>query len=164
MRIEYEQPGPDQESVWSYPRPPLLVQDHSRVVVRCGDTVIADSDNVLRYIETASPPTYFVPKDDVDMERLTPSQTTATCEWRGEATIYDLACDDEDVHAVAIGFHDPAPEYAPLADYIAFHAGRIGHCEVDGEKASPQDGHYYFGWITSRVVGPFKGSPGTLNW
>jgi hypothetical protein len=37
-------------------------------------------------------------------------------------------------------------------------------CEVDGETVTPQEGGFYGGWITSRVVGPFKGAPGTRGW
>ncbi len=38
-----ETPGPSQESVWDYPRPPKLVADHWRIVVQRGDLLIADS-------------------------------------------------------------------------------------------------------------------------
>jgi hypothetical protein len=37
-------------------------------------------------------------------------------------------------------------------------------CWVDGEKVRAQEGGFYGGWITSEVVGPFKGGPGTSGW
>jgi len=40
----------------------------------------------------------------------------------------------------------------------------MDRCTVDGEEVLPQAGSFYGGWITSRVVGPFKGEPGTLGW
>ena len=35
---------------------------------------------------------------------------------------------------------------------------------VDGERVEPNGGGFYGGWVTSRVVGPFKGAPGTTGW
>ena len=42
------------------------------------------------------------------------------------------------------------------------HAAR--ECFVDGERVRPQAGGFYAGWITSELVGPFKGDPGTSGW
>ena len=36
-------------------------------------------------------------------------------------------------------------------------------CFIDDERVLPQDGGFYGGWITSDVVGPFKGEPGLLG-
>lgn len=37
-------------------------------------------------------------------------------------------------------------------------------CEIDGERVISQGGDLYGGWITSNMVGPFKGGPGTTGW
>jgi hypothetical protein len=37
-------------------------------------------------------------------------------------------------------------------------------CEVNGELVTPQGGDFYGGWITTNIVGPFKGGPGTAGW
>ena len=42
--------------------------------------------------------------------------------------------------------------------------GRMDACFVDGELVVPQPGGFYGGWITSQVVGPFKGGPGSRGW
>ncbi len=42
--------------------------------------------------------------------------------------------------------------------------GAMQRCTVDGEVVQPQEGGFYGGWITSRVVGPFKGVPGSWGW
>ena len=55
-----EPPGPGQESVWDYPRPPKLVVDHRRIVVKRGDLLIADARETYRVLETAGPPTLLV--------------------------------------------------------------------------------------------------------
>lgn len=36
--------------------------------------------------------------------------------------------------------------------------------ELAGETVGPQEGGFYGGWITDRVVGPFKGPDGTSGW
>ena len=63
-----KEPGPGQESVWDYPRPPAIVVDERRVEVRLGDLVIADSRQNYRILETASPPTFYIPPHSVHME------------------------------------------------------------------------------------------------
>ena len=40
----------------------------------------------------------------------------------------------------------------------------MDRCTVDGEEVRPQPGGFYGGWVTSQVVGPFKGDPGTMHW
>ena len=61
-------PGPGQESVWDYPRPPRIASDAREVTVRVGAHEIARSRRSVRLLETASPPTVYVPPDDVRME------------------------------------------------------------------------------------------------
>ena len=51
-----------------------------------------------------------------------------------------------------------------LADRVAVYAGPMDACTVAGERVVPQPGHFYGGWITSSVAGPFKGSAGSLGW
>ena len=164
MLIEFEEPQSGQESVWSYPRPPLLVAASRHITVRFADETVAETDAAIRYIETAHPPTYFIPRSDVNMDLLEDTGFRTSCEWRGEAAYYDVVVGDARAGIAAVAFPAPAPEYAVLADYIAFHAGRCQQCTIDGEVAIAQQGPYYFGWITSEVVGPFKGAPGTINW
>ncbi|MCW2518282.1 MAG: hypothetical protein JWR46_901, partial [Mycobacterium sp.] len=43
-------------------------------------------------------------------------------------------------------------------------AAQVDRCTVNGEKAEPQPGGFYGGWITSWVKGPFKGIPGSRGW
>ena len=52
----------------------------------------------------------------------------------------------------------------PPLGHIAFYASRVDEARVGGEIVQAQPGDFYGGWITSRVIGPFKGAPGTLGW
>ena len=47
---------------------------------------------------------------------------------------------------------------------MAVLPGAMDRCLVDGDRVVPQEGGFYGGWITSRVVGPFKGGPGSRGW
>ena len=62
------------------------------------------------------------------------------------------------------GTWEPTPAYKPLTGWLAVYPSRVDRCSVDGEEVRPQDGDFYGGWITARVVGPFKGEAGTLGW
>jgi hypothetical protein len=61
-------------------------------------------------------------------------------------------------------YPEPWPGYEALAGWIAVYPSKMDRCEIGGEVVTPQEGDFYGGWITSRVVGPFKGAPGTLGW
>jgi uncharacterized protein (DUF427 family) len=157
-----EEPGPGQESVWDYPRPPALVRCDSLVEVGIREQPLASTQSALRVIETASPPTYYLPPDSVDWEQLVRSQGSSFCEWKGEATYWALA-DDPGKEAIGWSYELPSKQFAAIDGHLSFYPGRIP-CYVDGERVQPQPGSFYGGWITSRIVGPLKGAPGTGHW
>ena len=155
------EPGSDQESVWDYPRPPSLVADSRHVVVRSGNDTIAYTRHCYRLCETASPPTFYLRPDDVDWDLLVPARGASICEWKGEAKYWALKTDP----GAAVGWTYPRPRarYDKLKDHVAFYPALV-ECYVDDECVTPQPGRFYGGWITSDVVGPFKGEPGTGHW
>jgi uncharacterized protein (DUF427 family) len=163
-RIERVQPGPGQESVWDYPRPPSLVPSVEHVRVVLGGVVIADTRAALRILETSHPPTYYLPVSDFRPGALRAAPAGSFCEWKGEASYVDLLGGDR--VAVRAGWYYPAPtaDFAALADHVAVYPGAVDACTVDGEVVRPQPGDFYGGWVTDRVVGPFKGEPGTRFW
>jgi len=163
MSIERIEPGPGQESVWDYPRPPRLEVHQGHIRVLCQGVLIADSRRAKRVLETSHPPNFYIPPSDVKQEYLLPASGQSFCEWKGLAGYYDLAVGDTVLPRVAWFYRDPSDPYALLRNNIAFYAHSL-ECYVDGERAIPQPGGFYGGWITSRVTGPFKGEPGTMHW
>ena len=164
-----EVPGPGQESVWDYPRPPAVVPSTEHVVVVLGVTVVADTRRALRVLETSHPPTYYLPLADVAPGALVPVPGAQSfCEFKGRAGYYDVVGADTDGGRLvrprgAWGYPHPARGYEALADHVALYpAGLL--CTVDGERVEAQEGDFYGGWRTSRVVGPFKGGAGTRGW
>jgi hypothetical protein len=61
-------------------------------------------------------------------------------------------------------YPDPSPGYRDLTGRVAFSPRAMDECRVDGEVVRPQPGSFYGGWITSDIVGPYKGDPGTNGW
>ena len=158
-------PGPGQESVWDYPRPPRVEPVPERLRVVVGDRVLAETTSGLRVLETAGPPVYYIPRSDVRMDRLRPSSHTSVCEWKGLATYWTY--DDgagRRIENVGWSYAEPLAGYESITDCVAFYAGRIDEAWVGDERASPQPGRFYGGWVTSRIVGPFKGEPGSSGW
>ena len=157
-------PAPGQESVWDYPRPPALEPSTKRVVVRIGSTVIADSTSAWRVMETSHPPTWYVPRTDVNARYLRRSAArSSVCEWKGAATYWDVVTDGGVIEAVGWSYESPTPRFVPIAGFLSFMPGQI-ECVIDGERVQPQAGGFYGGWITADVVGPFKGEPGSWGW
>ena len=157
-------PGPGQESVWEYPRPPRVedVPDRIRVVV--GGAVLADSTAARRVLETAGAPVYYLPPDDVDFERLRAVDRTTICEWKGAAAYLDYDDGERTTPSVAWRYADPKPGFEGISGYVAFYASRVDEAWVGDERARPQPGGFYGGWVTSRIVGPIKGEPGSEGW
>ena len=148
------------ESVWDYPRPPACVPSERHVLVRLGDTVVAETRDAYRVLETSHPPTWYLPPDSVTAGALTRSAAAPTwCEWKGAATYWDVL----GLTAAGWSYQTPSPDFEAITGYVTFYPARLA-CFVDGEPVRPQEGGFYGGWITSDIVGPFKGGPGTWGW
>ena len=155
-------PGPGQESVWDYPRPPKLTSDRRQVEVYQGEQMVAKSDRTYRMLETASPPSFYIPPEDVIWELLSLAPGSSVCEWKGAATYWNLRSNTE-LGVVGWSYPDPSPAFEQIRDYISFYPAVLV-CYVSGERVRAQPGKFYGGWVTNEIVGPFKGDPGTEYW
>ncbi len=162
--VEVVKPGPGQESVWDYPRPPRLEVVAKRVRVELGGLVLADTRRALRVCETASPPAYYIPPADVRLEHLRESAHQTFCEWKGLTRYWIVQVGEERRENAAWSYPEPDSPYGALRDHIAFHAGHMDACHVGEARVTPQPGDYYGGWVTPELVGPFKGEPGSEAW
>lgn len=161
-RIE---PGPGQESVWDYPRPPRLEAVTPRIRIRFNGVIVADTTRAFRVLETSHPPTYYLPPSDISMNLLTAESTPGSvCEWKGPAVYFTLEVNGKRAERVAWAYTRPWAGFEPIKDHLAFYAGPMDACYVDDERVTPQPGGFYGGWITSSVVGPFKGIAGSHGW
>ena len=161
QRVE---PGPGQESVWDYPRPPRLEDSEKRIKVVFGGVTIAYTTRAKRVLETSHTPVFYIPPDDIRMEHLELADGSSFCEWKGAARYYDVDTGERRETRAAWFYPNPVAAYASLKGYVAFYPSLVDACWVDGEKVRAQEGDFYGGWVTSDVVGPFKGGPGTRGW
>lgn len=161
FRIE---PKEGQESVWDYPRPPRLEDTPKRIRILFGGVTLVDTRRAKRLLETSHPPTYYIPPADIAMQYLTPSPRQSFCEWKGVANYYSIKVGGTEEKDAAWAYPTPTSSYASLAGYLAFYPQKMQACYVEEEPARPQPGRFYGGWITSDLVGPFKGEPGTEGW
>lgn len=155
--------GPGQESVWDYPRPPRVEAVPERLRVVVDGEVLAETSRGLRVLETAGAPVYYFPPDDVRIDRLASSGRSTVCEWKGVAT-YRTYVGDRRIDDVAWSYERPQPGFEAILGYVAFYAGKVDEAWVGEERATPQPGGFYGGWVTSRIVGPIKGEPGSFGW
>src|SRR4051812_4725678 len=157
-RIE---PGPGQESVWDYPRPPRLEETTRLIRIEFGGEVVAETRRAWRVLETSHPPVYYIPPDDIRRECLEPSSRSSFCEWKGRAAYWSLVVGPRRSADAAWSYPAPTPRFVPIRDHLAFYPSRIDAAYVDGQCVQAQSGDFYGGWITPDVMGPFKGEPGT---
>jgi uncharacterized protein (DUF427 family) len=152
------------ESVWDYPRPPRVEDSPRHIRVIFNGLTIADSKRTKRVLETSHPPTYYLPPEDVRTEYFIPSPRRTVCEWKGQAVYYDITVGERTVENAAWSYPEPTTAFESIRGYIAIYPHEMDSCLVDGERAEPQPGGFYGGWVTSDLVGPFKGGRGTLGW
>jgi uncharacterized protein (DUF427 family) len=154
----------NQESVWDYPRPPRVAPTNRRVRVIFNDVTIVDTTRAIRVLETSHPPAFYLPPEDIQMTYLTPTPRRTFCEFKGAAYYWTLRVNEREVENVAWSYQSPSAGFEAIRGYLAFYPGRVDDCYVDEERVIPQEGDFYGGWITSEIVGPFKGPPGTWGW
>ncbi len=155
---------PGQESVWDFPRPAIAQPTTSLLQISHRGITIAKTCRGIRTLETSHPPGYYFPREDVSMDLFTQSKDHSFCEWKGNAIYFDVVVHGETLKNVAWSYPKPTAPFLMLQNHIAFYAAPFEMCSVDGEKAVPQPGEFYGGWVTSKFSGPFKGITGSRFW
>lgn len=82
------------------------------------DTILAQSDNTV-VIEG----NHYFPPDSVNKDLLTPSSTTTSCPWKGEAAYYDIHVGDAVNPDAAWTYKNPSEAAAKIKNHIAFWNG-----------------------------------------
>jgi uncharacterized protein (DUF427 family) len=114
-------------------------------------------------LETAHPPSFYLPWRDVARHFFQEAPGASFCEWKGPARYWSLVDGERVLAAAGWSYPQPLPGAEAIADCVAFYASLL-ECQVDGKPVVPQPGGFYGGWITPELVGPFKGVPGSSNW
>jgi uncharacterized protein (DUF427 family) len=110
-------PGPD--------HPITVSPTGARVVVRSGDTVIADTTAALTLQESTYPAVQYVPLADVDPALLRPSDNESYCPFKGDASYYSLAVDGRELTDVVWTYEQPYDAVGEIAGHVAFYADKV---------------------------------------
>lgn len=163
-RPEIVSPKPGQESVWDYPRPPRLEPVTKRIEIVFAGKRIVEAPRSFRVLETSHPPVYYIAPEFIDPAALQPASGSSVCEWKGAARYFDIVANGQMAPRAAWAYPMPKAPFEPIAGHLAFYAGPMDLCTLDGVRVTPQPGQFYGGWITPDITGPFKGEPGTMEW
>jgi uncharacterized protein (DUF427 family) len=129
-----------------------------------GGATICETTKSWQVLETSHPPTYYLPRPSFVAGSLLTAAGHSFCEWKGAADYLDVLGGDQVAARAAWFYPSPSPRFAALVDHVALYPGAMDACYVDDELVTPQPGGFYGGWVTSAVVGPFKGVPGSQGW
>lgn len=154
----------ERESVWDYPRPPRAEPVSAHITVTHLDQELVSTNQAVRVLETSHPPSYYLPITDFADGVLVPVAGQSYCEFKGAASYFDLVVDGKTSPRAAWTYENPTKGFESLKGRVALYASRVDRCMVGDEVVMPQDGDFYGGWITSNLVGPIKGAPGTMGW
>ena len=127
----------EDEEVYVHARDPykridaLRSSRHVKVVI-AGQT-IADSHRPLLLFETGLPTRYYVPKVDVRMDLLIPSDTQTRCPYKGVANYYSVGGGNKLVKDIAWYYPYPVPECPRIENLVCFYNERVDALYVDGE-------------------------------
>ena len=155
---------PKKESVWDYPRPPRVEPTARRIRVTFEGETIADTRRAFRVLETSHPPVYYIPPEDVRWDFLSSSDHRTYCELKGTAHYWTVRVGERKAFNGAWSYPSPQAGYEAIQNHLAFYVHLMDACYVDDEEVEPQPGGFYGGWITSDIIGPFKGQQGTEAW
>ena len=104
---------------------PITIEPtQGRVVVRIGDTVVADSRGALTLQESTYPAVQYIPMADVDQSVLRPTDTSTYCPFKGDASYYSVETPDGTVDDVIWTYQKPYAAVSEIADHVAFYANR----------------------------------------
>ena len=104
-----------------------------RVVVEINGVALADSTRSVMLFETYLPTRYYLPRDDVRMDLLEPSDTSTVCAYKGSASYWSANVDGAVVADVAWSYEQPHNYATAVQGMLAFFNERVD-LTVDGER------------------------------
>ena len=128
----------EDEPLRAHPRDPYhrvdtrLSSRHVKVVY--GSETVAETTRPVLLFETDLTTRYYIPAADVRLELLTPSDTTTSCPYKGEASYYSLNAGGQTAEDLVWTYPQPLPEAFGVRDLLCFYHEKLDEFYVDGEK------------------------------
>jgi uncharacterized protein (DUF427 family) len=105
-----------------------------RVRVLVAGEVLADTTNAVVLYETGLPPRYYLPREDVRMDLLEPTETATTCPFKGAASYWTVRIGDREVVDVAWSYETPIEDRAEIAGLVCFFVERVDEHHVGDQQ------------------------------
>ena len=110
---------------------PITIEPtQGRVVVRVGDTVVANSDHALTLQESTYPAVQYIPIEDVDRSLLERTETSTHCPYKGDASYYSIPAGGERSTDAIWVYEEPNDAVKQIKDHVAFYPDRVDSIEV----------------------------------
>ena len=109
-----------------------IAPSDAHVEVRVGGELLAATDRAMRLDETGLPSRYYLPRDDVRMERLRPTTFHTTCPFKGEASYWSADIDGQSYDGIVWAYEEPIPAAVEITGLLSFYPDRA-EVSVNGE-------------------------------
>ncbi|RNJ45301.1 hypothetical protein B5V01_03375 [Mesorhizobium erdmanii] len=95
------------------------------VTVRAGDTVIASSTKAKVLGEAPYPPAFYIPFADIDFDKLSSTQHSTHCPYKGDASYWSVLPAGEGGQNAMWAYERPFDEMTEIRDHGAFYASKV---------------------------------------
>jgi uncharacterized protein (DUF427 family) len=102
----------------------------ARVQVTFNGEVIADSENAVRLDESNHAPVYYLPREDVNMDRFVRTAHSTYCPFKGQASYYTVSCGGRTAKDVCWSYEQPYDEVSGIRKHLAFYRDKVDSITV----------------------------------
>jgi uncharacterized protein (DUF427 family) len=119
----------EDEEVFTHARDPYtrvdILSSSRHVRVEIDGVTVAESRKPSLLFETGLPVRHYLPKTDVRMDLLAPTDTSSYCPYKGQAEYWSATVGDTVHPDIAWSYRAPLPESQKIAGLVCFYAGRV---------------------------------------
>jgi uncharacterized protein (DUF427 family) len=119
----------EDEEVFVHARDPYtrldIVPSSRRVRVEIDGVTVADTTNASFLFETNLPPRYYIPKTDVRMDLLNPTDLATHCPYKGTARYWSVEANGETHKDIVWGYDRPLPESQKIMGLVSFYNEKV---------------------------------------
>lgn len=120
-----KEPGPD--------HPIAIAPNGKRVRVVFAGKVIADTQRALTLRESTYPPMQYIPRDDVDMSALAPTDHHTHCPYKGDASYFSILADGRNAENAVWSYQQPYPAVKEIGSYLCFYPSKVDAIEESAD-------------------------------